>query len=287
MKLATHSPSGHQTGSGRWALKLVLWGLVLIGVSACSSVQGDLQPIPATKSKPTAEVAFRALQGPGGLPLQLWPAPSKTAPTVLVLHGCGGVGVHDREWAQRLQAWGYTVVVVDSFSTRTRENVCVRRSVSPRQRARDALAVAQWVKQQPWSDGHVAAVGFSHGGLSVLMAAASTGVVKGGQSLDAVVAYYPLCLSEKAYPFARDVPLQIHIGRADDWTPAAMCPPLVARWQLADQYFEYEGAHHGFDRAAVDRMVRGRSGLHVLRSDPEAAARSFERAHAFLREHLR
>ena len=133
----------------------------------------------------------------------------------------------------------------------------------------------------------MAAVGFSHGGLSLLMAAASKGVAPDSrQALDAVVAYYPLCLSAQAYPFERDVPLQIHIGQIDDWTPAQRCPDLVQRWHMSDQYFEYEAAHHGFDRKAVDRLVRGRGGLHVLRSKPDAAALSFERAQAFLDEHL-
>lgn len=237
---------------------------------------------------PAAKPFISAGETPMGLPLQLWPVAAARAPSVLLLHGCGGVGAHEREWAQRLQAWGFTAVIVDSFSSRIQKNVCLHGGVSPRQRAQDALAVAQWVKQQPWSNGRVAAVGFSHGGLGALMAAASAGLgARVSRSLDAIVAYYPGCPSERAYPFARDTPLQIHIGDADDWTSAQRCLALARRWHMMAQCFEYSGAHHGFDRRAVDRMVRGRQGMHRLRSDPEAAALSFERVHGFLREQLR
>lgn len=259
------------------ATTAVLWGLAL-GLSACSVAVPD---------KPSM-VPLAVEVAATGLPAQV----SGTAvhgrrATVLILHGCGGVGAHDREWARRLLDWGYNAVVVNSFVGRTQVNVCTQGGVTPMQRAHDVLRVAQWVRQQAWSNGHVAAIGFSHGALGLLMASASSGLGPGAmQALDAAVAFYPLCLSQRTYPFERDVALQIHIGQADDWTPAARCPPLVRRWQLSADYFEYPGAFHGFDRQAVDRVVRGRNGPHVLRSDPDAAGLAIARTRQFLRDHL-
>ena len=38
----------------------------------------------------------------------------------------------------------------------------------------------------------------------------------------------------------------VHIGEADDWTPAAPCRTLVEA-QKAVRLFTYPGAYHGFD----------------------------------------
>lgn len=255
----------------------LLWGLVL-GLSAC----GVALPHKPSMVPLALEVAANGLAPP-----VMRTAAHAQRPTVLVLHGCGGVGAHDREWVRRLLDWGYNAVVVDSFAGRTQANVCTQGGVTPMQRAHDVVRVAQWVRQQAWSNGHVAAIGFSHGAWSLLLASASSGLGPGSvQALDAAVAFYPLCPSQRTYPFERDVALQIHIGQADDWTPAARCPPLVRRWQLSGDYFEYPGAFHGFDRQAVDRVVRGRNGPHVLRSDPDAAGLAIARTHQFLRDHL-
>jgi len=39
-------------------------------------------------------------------------------PALVVLHGCNGVGRHERLWAQQLTAWGYVAIVVDSLRPR-------------------------------------------------------------------------------------------------------------------------------------------------------------------------
>lgn len=224
------------------------------------------------------------------LPIEVMQAGNLPAPTVLVMHGCGGVGLHHKAWAKRLTSWGYNAVIVDSFSARTRANICVNaRVVTPIQRAQDAHLVAKWVKSQVWSTQRVGVLGFSHGGVSVLMAVTSDGAQRyvGGSFIDSAVAYYPACVSSNPFASTKNMPLQIHIGRADDWTPAALCPTLVQLWGMSDNYFEYQGAFHGFDRSNTDRLVRGKGGMHVLRSDAQAAELAFIRTKAFFDATLR
>src|SRR5207253_6723 len=52
------------------------------------------------------------------------PAGAGPFPAVVVLHGCDGVGRHDRLWARQLAAWGYVALIVDSFRPRGMITVC-------------------------------------------------------------------------------------------------------------------------------------------------------------------
>lgn len=45
-------------------------------------------------------------------------------PTVVYLHGCGGIGWHDAEWARTLAAAGYAVVMPNSFRRQYRPRNC-------------------------------------------------------------------------------------------------------------------------------------------------------------------
>lgn len=199
------------------------------------------------------------------------------APTVLVLHGCGGVDSHHREWARQLQAWGYNAVIVDSFKPRYVASACEKlTAVTGLQRAIDAHHVAKWAKQQEWSTKKVGAIGFSHGGNTVLHIVTKEDALReiGEAHIDSAAAFYPYCAS--MYFFStRAIPTQIHIGTSDNWTPAGLCPGLAREWKMQDNYFEYQGAHHGFDRIGQDFTVQGQDGgmvisTKILRYDPES-----------------
>ncbi|MEJ0071460.1 MAG: dienelactone hydrolase family protein [Pseudomonadota bacterium] len=118
-------------------------------------------------------------------------------PAVVVLHGCGGIGVHDRAWAKRLTGWGYAALTIDSFGLRGfRQGICTTgQAVPPTLRARDAFAAAAWLRTQPEIDGdHIGVIGFSHGGWTVLKAVSAPIVqAAGAMPFRAAVAYYPVC----------------------------------------------------------------------------------------------
>jgi dienelactone hydrolase len=199
------------------------------------------------------------------------------APTVLVMHGCGGVDQHHREWAKQLQEWGFNAVVVDSFGPRFVSSACTKAmSVTPLQRAIDAHLTAKWVMSQEWSERKVGVIGFSHGAWAALHAATKQDAEReiGASYLASAVAFYPYCGSSFNF-FSRNIPLQIHIGKDDNWTPATMCKDLARNWALGENYFEYKSAHHGFDRINTDQSVQGTADsgptrMRILRSDPEA-----------------
>ena len=45
-------------------------------------------------------------------------------PVVILLHGCGGIDVHDRRWAENLKSQGFIVVMPDSLAIPGRSKNC-------------------------------------------------------------------------------------------------------------------------------------------------------------------
>jgi dienelactone hydrolase len=208
---------------------------------------------------------------------EVFKAEKLPAPTVVVMHGCGGVDQHHIDWAKQLQAWGFNAVVLDSFKPRGVSNACTKAMiVTPLQRAIDVHLVAKWARDQPWSEKKVGAIGFSHGGWAVLHAATKQDPEReiGASYLTSAVAFYPYCGTSFNF-FSRAIPLQMHIGKEDNWTPATICKDLARNWNMSNDYFEHVNAHHGFDRFNTDLFVQGTGASgpienRILRSDKDA-----------------
>ncbi|MDP4837634.1 MAG: dienelactone hydrolase family protein [Burkholderiales bacterium] len=226
--------------------------------------------------------------------IEIFKSDKLPAPTVLLLHGCGGVDEHDRDWAKQVQSWGFNAIVVDSFTSRFVRSTCEKAmNVQPLQRAIDAHLTARWVKSQPWSTNKVGLIGFSHGGWSALYASTKQDAEReiGSAEISSVITYYPYC-GQRFYSFKLHVPLQIHIGELDEWTPAGVCRDLAKYWGIGNDYYEYKGVHHSFDRANLDLKMRGLGELgilsdRVLRSDPAANKTSRDLTRSFLEKTLR
>src|SRR3954449_9932251 len=81
-------------------------------------------------------------------------------PTVIALHGCGGLnGQSDqiqpryRDWAEQLLKDGNAVLLPDSYGSRELGPQCrvkERRVLARRERVADIMASRQWLLQQPW-----------------------------------------------------------------------------------------------------------------------------------------
>ena len=178
-------------------------------------------------------------------------------PAVVLFHGCGGITPNGPAWAQWLQGQGYAALVVDSFQGRGLRNLCAdSRPLMPGVRAGDVYAAAAKLKELGVVDGdRVAAMGFSHGGGTVI-AAWRTQSKHPEVKLRAVVALYPGCVSQ--VPTGDAAPLLVLAGGQDDWTPAENCQKLADAARAAGKNVTlviYPDAHHHFDGAHLNKRV--------------------------------
>lgn len=186
-------------------------------------------------------------------------------PIVVLAHGCSGRTTVDRAWARVLRDWGYATFALDSFTGRKLREVCSDATVlSGIQRIPDAYGALRLLATHPRIDARRAALmGFSHGGTLTLNAATlwakETYAPAGQPAFRAFLPFYPYC--NTVYPERDHVsaPVRIHIGSADDWTPAASCVSLAESLKAAGYDVAitvYAGAYHGFDNPWGGGYVR-------------------------------
>lgn len=253
----------------------------------------DLVTLPATARRPALAMHWAPLDD------------AAPHPTVVALHGCGGLYQRDGRtldarypsYIERLHAQGYHVLLPDSFGSRGLGSVCSQRyatrSIGIADRRADVLDALEWLRRQPGVDAErIALLGWSNGATTALstMDARRT---PPAPPLAAVVLFYPGCGQlQAAEPAARAVLMQL--GGSDDWTPPEPCARLARRWQAAgrDVVLDvYPGAYHGFDGTAPVRFRtdvpngRDASGVHQG-GNPEAARAAEARLAEFLATHL-
>jgi len=192
-------------------------------------------------------------------------------PTVLALHGCGGIKNNQgdfylsyQDWINRFTNLGYMVVYPDSFGSRGLGSVCdIRdRPITTRDRSRDVTAVANWLESQTYFDkNRVYLIGWSNGGETALQAVWR----EKPEHFDykKVAIFYPGCRGfEKASWYSR-VPLTIFHGQSDDWTPIEPCLELSQKHQF--DLIAYPNAYHSFDHPNL--KIRERTAAYTTRSD--------------------
>lgn len=155
-----------------------------------------------------------------------FPSAPGRVPAIVLMHGCSGLPHRAIQgWEPLLREWGYATFIVDSFGPRGYREVCTNGAVSPSHRVPDAYGALAILSTHPRIDpDRIVLMGFSHG----------------GPSCGARVEQYPRIV----------VPLRVHTGEKDDWTPAAPCVESVARYRAegADVAITaYPDAPHGFD----------------------------------------
>src|ERR1700728_767353 len=101
-------------------------------------------------------------------------------PAVVIMHGCGGmfdrksgaITQRWRDWAAALNADGYSVLMVDSFSPRGIDVTCSSATSDPvvaEVRPQDAYGALVYLQSQPFVRGdRIGLMGWSAGGGSVL-----------------------------------------------------------------------------------------------------------------------
>ena len=174
---------------------------------------------------------------------------------------------------------------MDSFSPRgLNHGVCYGSGFAgPLSRALDAYGARAFLATLPFvAPNHVAVMGMSHGGNSVLKAIDSPITAKVGvEPFQAAVVLYPNC-DPNTEPNA---PILILTGALDNVLDQTDCPRYLAKFG-ADHDVNlkvYPGAYHIFDIPGVDTLSRGH---YVLRYHAEAANDAEVRIRAFLAKHL-
>lgn len=231
-------------------------------------------------------------------------------PAVVALHGCSGpynqrgdLSARHLDWAERLAADGFMVLLPDSFGSRGLGAQCLVRDrlVRPsRERVADARAARAYLQGRADVDPRrVSLLGWSNGGSTTLWAVAKHIEPADGQpDFQAAIAFYPGCRTvlDKATKgeWASRVPLLILIGEADSWTPVAPCRELVALAQRSGQRIRivtYPNAVHDFDHPSLPIRKRGNlaftgdnTGEALVGTEPAARADAIVRVPQFLRQ---
>ena len=216
------------------------------------------------------------------------PAGAGPFPFVVLLHGCGGL-THEASWSQWVRPWadlfrahGIGTAVVDSFGPRGVDHVCTGNVAAWAVRcADDAYSARAWLAAQPDVDvKHIAVLGMSNGGRTVLAALRTT--LQHPEPFVAGVALYPGCQTDVDSHFY--APLLVLIGKADTVTPAHFCEQMHAAQPASApelRLIVYPRGPHTFDMRLPDRTVLGMR----LGYDPQADADARRQVIGFLATH--
>jgi dienelactone hydrolase len=214
-------------------------------------------------------------------------------PTVIALHGCGGLGGRSepvqaryRDWAEQLVKQGSAVLLPDSYGSRGLGPQCrinERRLTARRERVSDIVAARQWLVQQSWARrDRISLIGWGNGA-SALLWAVRPQLLRRSTEPDfrSAIAFYPDCTVAAGFGWSARIPTLLLIGAKDDVTSPPACRQMIdgARGRSAlTRIVVYPGAYHDFDRANLPLQVNAASTDGALperghlASDPEARA---------------
>ena len=203
------------------------------------------------------------------------PQGSGRLPTVILMHGSGGMGGNVAYWTRQLNAMGIATFAIDGMTGRGLTGVGSNQAVLGRlnfivdiYRSLDILAKHPRVDPE-----RIALMGFSRGGQASLYASVERFHKMwntGGAQFAAYIAFYPDC----ATTYSGDTqvvakPIRIFHGTPDDYNPVRTCKVyqerLLKAAKIDIEITEYPNAAHGFDNplgavparaAANDQSVR-------------------------------
>jgi dienelactone hydrolase len=224
-------------------------------------------------------------------------------PTVIALHGCGGLGGHSeailpryRDWAEQLLKDGNAVLLPDSYGSRELGPQCrvkERRITARRERVVDIMASRQWLMQQPWAaHDRISLLGWANGASALLWAVRPQLSSRSTEpDFRSAIAFYPDCRLSSGLGWSARVPTLLLIGAKDDVSSPAACHQMIdgARGRSAlTRIVVYPSAYHDFDRANFPlHALAETSDATVpehghLGTDPEARADSQRRVAEWL-----
>ena len=224
-------------------------------------------------------------------------------PTVIALHGCGGLAGRTepvqpryRDWAEQLLRGGKAVLLPDSYGSRELGPQCranEHKIRARRERVADIMASRRWLVEQPWAaHDRISLLGWANGASALLWAVrpqlSSRSVEPDFRS---AVAFYPDCRISAGLGWSARVPTLLLIGAKDDVSSPPACRQMIdgARGRSAlTRIVVYPGAYHDFDRVNFPlHATAGTSDAATperghLGTDPEARADSQKRVAEWL-----
>ena len=170
-------------------------------------------------------------------------------PAVMMVSGCSGFEAdfskkHYNDVQSDLVSLGFVTLRVDYLAARN-ATICV--DVSANSVAKDVCIAADFLNQQSFvKKGAINVIGWSYGGAGTFRALRRTGSREPAQ-VDAVVAYYPYCVSARHWN--SEVPVLVLHGAIDNVATYTSCEDIFKRLRQPDKLtvHVYDGAHHGFD----------------------------------------
>jgi dienelactone hydrolase len=185
-------------------------------------------------------------------------------PTVIALHGCGGLAGRSepvlpryRDWAEQLLRAGHAVLLPDSYGSRELGPQCrvkERHVLARRERVADIVAARQWLMQQPWvARERISLIGWANGASALLWAVRPQLLSRTTEpDFRSAIAFYPDCRLSSRLGWSARVPTLLLIGGNDDVSSPPACHQMVdgARGRSAlARIIVYPGAYHDFDLA--------------------------------------
>jgi dienelactone hydrolase len=251
--------------------------------------------MPAAHASPVPQQVDIPLSS-GVLHAQLYkPEGDGPFPTVIALHGCGGLGNHSepvlpryRDWAERLLKAGNAVLLPDSYGSRELGPQCRVKEMhvkARRERVADIAASRAWLMKQTWvARSRISLIGWANGASALLWAVRPQGGARDtSPDFRAAIAFYPDCRISAGLGWSTRVPTLVLIGGNDDVSSPPACRQMVdgahGRSALA-RIVVYPGAYHDFDRANTPRLAAAARGDAAapehghLGTDSEARAES-------------
>jgi dienelactone hydrolase len=225
----------------------------------------------ADAASPAAPQAIEIPGASGVLHALLYkPAGDGPFPTVIALHGCGGLADQSQpiqpryaDWAQFLLGTGHAVLLPDSYGSRELGPQCRardRRVVARRERLADVQASRQWLAGQDWVlRDRISLLGWGNGASGLLWAVRPQ-LASGKSEPDfrAAVAFYPDCRVSSKLGWSARIPTLLLIGGDDDINSAPACRQMIdgARGRSAlARIVVYPGAYQDFDSANAGLRV--------------------------------
>jgi dienelactone hydrolase len=191
------------------------------------------------------------------------PAGEGPFPTVIALHGCGGLSTRSepvlpryRDWAEQLVRSGSAVLLPDSYASRGLGPQCrikERQLSARRERVSDILAARQWLMEQGWAKrDRISLIGWANGASALLWAIRPQLLAHNSEpDFRSAIAFYPDCRLSAGLGWSARVPTLLLIGAKDDVSSPPACRQMIdgARGRSAlTRIVVYPGAYHDFDR---------------------------------------
>lgn len=258
-------------------------------------------------------------QAPTMLDGYVFRAKAKTPrPAIVFMHGCWGmfdngkIEAVERQWAQRFNAMGYTVLAVDANTPRGIKESCSEKTFSLTlflKRANDAYGALTYLQSRPdvRADA-IGLMGWAGGGGAVLLTVGKDNPGRAAAlphgDFRAAVALYPAICDDKFHvvpwtlyatpQWTTNIPLLILDGANDVWTPPGLCQKFVAGAVARGSPIElkiYPGAYHAFDVPDLKRIEfpaysQPYNVTPILATDPKARADALRTVPKFFAENL-